>query len=133
MSLEVRLIERADKPEETRIIAVNQPQFLIGRGTDCDLRLLGTDISRHHCLIRLSADEVVLMDLGSQNGSYLNGQRVISQAELKSGDIVQVGTCQFEIDLGDGNAEMLRETTRSLSSTVIRKQFPKNELPEPNE
>src|SRR5216684_2233313 len=107
MALQPQLIELGDSAEQTRLIAINQPQFLIGRGTDCDLRLLGTDISRHHCLLRLSADELVLMDLGSQNGTLCNGQRVNSQTELKSGDVIQVGPCRFEIDLGDGNAEAL--------------------------
>jgi pSer/pThr/pTyr-binding forkhead associated (FHA) protein len=126
MALQPRLIERGNTPEETRVIAIAQPQFLIGRGSDCDLRLLGTDISRHHCLLRLSAHEVVLMDLGSQNGTLCNGQRVRSQIELKSGDVLQVGTCRLEIDLGDGNAATVRRAA-SLSSTVIRRPLPKDE------
>ena len=124
MALRLRLVERGNTPEETRVIAVAQPQFLIGRGSDCDLRLLGTDISRHHCLLRLNASEVVAMDLGSQNGTLCNGQRVRSQIELKSGDILQVGNCQFEIDLGDGNSPTVRKAA-SPTSTVIRKPIPK--------
>src|SRR5262249_50988552 len=73
-----------------------------GRGTDCDLRLPVSDVSRHHCIIRLGIGEAAVVDLGSSNGTYLNGQRVRSQAALKSGDELKVGPCRFLVDLGDG-------------------------------
>jgi pSer/pThr/pTyr-binding forkhead associated (FHA) protein len=42
-----------------------------------------------------------LSDLGSSNGTFLNGQRVTSQAALRSGDLVQVGDFSFVVELGD--------------------------------
>ncbi len=102
MALHVRLIERGPSAEQTREIPISQSEFLIGRAADCDLRLRVSAISRHHCLIRLGSDEVTLMDLGSSNGTYVNGQRVRSQAALHSGDELRLGTCNFWIDLGDG-------------------------------
>jgi pSer/pThr/pTyr-binding forkhead associated (FHA) protein len=100
MAMRVRLIERGDTPEQTREVPINQQEFLIGRGADCDLRLRDTEISRHHCTIRVGADEATLVDLGSSNGTYLNGQRVRSQASLHTGDEVRLGSATFVIDLG---------------------------------
>src|SRR4051794_13933354 len=99
--MQVKLIERSTGPEQTREIAVTQSEFLIGRGTDCDLRLSYDAISRHHCLVRVGSDEVTLQDLGSTNGTFCNGQRVRSQVALHSGDLIQVGDCQLVVDLGD--------------------------------
>jgi pSer/pThr/pTyr-binding forkhead associated (FHA) protein len=101
MAQQARLIERGPTPEQTRQVPLKQGEFLIGRGPDCDLRLPISAISRHHCIIRLTDNEATLLDLGSSNGTYLNGQRVRSQAALHSGDDLRVGTCHFLVgDLG---------------------------------
>lgn len=97
----VRLIEVGPSPEQTREVAVNETEFLIGRGADCGLRLPVSAISRHHCIIRVRDDEVTVIDLGSSNGTYLNGQRVHSQAALHGGDRLQIGPCHFVVCMGD--------------------------------
>jgi pSer/pThr/pTyr-binding forkhead associated (FHA) protein len=101
MSLRVRLIERGSSPEQTREIPIDKPEFLIGRATDCDLRLRVSEISRHHCIIRLGSAEATLVDLGSSNGTFVNGQRVRSQSPLRSGDELQIASHNFLVDLGD--------------------------------
>jgi hypothetical protein len=52
------------------------PVTLLGRGTDCDLRLVDPGVSRHHAELRVEDGEVVLLDLGSTNGTFVNGQPV---------------------------------------------------------
>jgi pSer/pThr/pTyr-binding forkhead associated (FHA) protein len=104
MALNVRLIERGASAEQTRAIPINHPEFLIGRGPDCDLRLPVTAVSRHHCILRKGpGDEVTLLDLGSSNGTYVNAQRVRSQTVLRSGDEIRIGPCTFLVDFGDLN------------------------------
>jgi pSer/pThr/pTyr-binding forkhead associated (FHA) protein len=99
--MKARLVERGTTAEQIREIPLNEEEFLIGRGADCNLRLRISSISRHHCLIRLGTNEATVVDLGSSNGTYLNGQRVRSQAALRNGDEIQVGTCRFLVELGD--------------------------------
>src|SRR5262245_33162618 len=101
MVRQVRLIERGANAEQTRELTITQPEYLIGRGPDCDLRLPATEVSRHHCIIRLMAGEASVIDLGSSNGTFLNGQRVRSQAVLQSGDQLRVGDFTFHVHLGD--------------------------------
>jgi ABC transport system ATP-binding/permease protein len=103
--MKARLIERGSTPEETREILLSQSEFLIGRGADCDLRLRAPRVSRHHCLIRTQAGAVTLSDLGSSNGTFINGQRLTSQTALKSGDLVQVGDFSFVVEVGEGPSE----------------------------
>ena len=50
------------------------PVTLLGRGTDCDLRMVDPGVSRHHCELRVEDDQVVLVDIGSTNGTLVNGQ-----------------------------------------------------------
>src|SRR5262245_31309079 len=103
MPSRLRLIERGSDPGQARAILLTQGEFLIGRGPDCYLRLSEKSISRHHCIIRQTpSGEVVVNDLGSSNGTFVNGQRLRSQVTLRSGDELRLGTsCTFILDLGD--------------------------------
>jgi len=80
-------------------IPVTREEFLIGRGADCDLRLGSSEVSRHHCLLRLRGEEVTVSDLGSSNGTYVNGQRVRSQTLLLNGDELRVASFRFVLEL----------------------------------
>ena len=99
--MKARLIERSAEDKPIREIPIPQSEFLIGRGADCELRLAVPDVSRHHCLIRLTNDEATIEDLGSSNGTLLNGNRVRSASPLHSGDLIQMGESRFVVDLGD--------------------------------
>jgi hypothetical protein len=69
---------------------ISTPVTLLGRGTDCDLRLVDPGVSRHHAEIRLEGPEVVFVDLGSTNGSFVNGQP-IRRVTLADGARVSLG------------------------------------------
>lgn len=99
-----KLIEPGSGPEQTREIPISKGEFLIGRGPDCDLRLGVSAISRHHCMIRIQGGEATLLDLGSSNGTYVNGQRVRSSTVLHTGDEIRLDTYRFLVNLGDGPA-----------------------------
>jgi pSer/pThr/pTyr-binding forkhead associated (FHA) protein len=120
MSSRVRLIERAPTPEQVREVAVTEAEFLVGRASDCNLRLVGTAVSRHHCIIRLAGGDATLVDLGSSNGTYLNGQRVRSQAALHSGDELRIGNTTFVVDLGDQDAIDLGISETDPAAATIR-------------
>ena len=64
----------------------------IGRQDQCDVQVKGTWVSRQHTRIAWSGTAYVVEDLGSTNGTYVNGQRVDGPRALKSGDLLQLGT-----------------------------------------
>ena len=66
------------------------PVTLLGRGTDCDLRLVDAGVSRHHSELRVEDGQVVLVDLGSTNGTFVNGQPV-RRVALVDGTTVTLG------------------------------------------
>ncbi len=67
---------------------------LLGRGTDCDLRLVDPGVSRHHAELRVEHDQVVLVDLGSTNGTFVNGQPV-RRVALSDGTHISLGRTQL--------------------------------------
>ncbi len=70
---------------------ISKNETTIGRGSQADIQVIDEGISRRHASIRLDGDRVVVADLGSTNGTFLNGEKVTSQA-LSDGDKIQVGS-----------------------------------------
>src|SRR5262245_6490064 len=73
----------------------------IGRAGDAAGRL-GDDpeLSRHHARIqRISDGSLAIVDLGSTNGTYINGQRISAPAALAHGDTIRVGQSEMRIEL----------------------------------
>ncbi len=127
--MKARLIERGSTPEQTREILLSQSEFLIGRGADCDLRLRAPRVSRHHCLIRTQGGAVTLSDLGSSNGTYINGQRLTSQMALKSGDLVQVGDFSFVVEVGEASSEPRPPTAADSMARTVKLSAPPSHQP----
>src|SRR5882672_10324494 len=101
-------------PYKDRIFCFTQPDtFLIGRSKDAHLCL--TDdrfFSRHHCLLEISPPRCLLRDLGSTNGTFVNGQRV-SEAFLENGAQIQGGETVLLVEVSTGEV-----TERSYDSRV---------------
>lgn len=129
--MKLRIIEHTGKGKEARAWVITQEEFLIGRGADCDLRLTDKTISRHHCTIRISSDEVTLADLGSVNGTFVNGQRVRSQITLASGDALRLGDLEFQVALGLGDVFGPEFQGQELSDQTMRQRKSKEEPPHP--
>ncbi|NJK91591.1 MAG: FHA domain-containing protein [Blastochloris sp.] len=67
---------------------------LIGKGADCDIILAHSTISRRHCQLTLVDRTITLTDLGSTNGSFVNGQ-IVHQEFVVPGDKVTLGSVEF--------------------------------------
>ena len=83
--------------QQGKLIPLNVKKFLIGRGEDCQLRPNSDLVSRHHCVFTNDDYTIRLRDLGSTNGTYLNGERLQGQSTLKNGDQVQIGKLSFQM------------------------------------
>ena len=65
-------------------------EVIVGRDETCDVRILSKSVSREHCAIEQDGDGLVLRDLGSSGGTYLNGNRV-EKVKLSDGMEIGVG------------------------------------------
>ncbi len=87
------------------VITIRGPGMIIGRSSDNDICLAEAEVSRRHSRLELQmeGDESValtLQDLGSTNGTYLNGRRLEPEGEptlLRNGDVVRVGSHAFKL------------------------------------
>lgn len=83
--------------QDGKLIPLNTKKFLIGREQDCHLRPSNESVSRHHCAITIDDFSVRVRDLGSSNGTSINGKRIIGVQEAEPGDALTVGNLEFEI------------------------------------
>ncbi len=83
--------------QQGKVIPLNVRKFLIGREQDCQLRPNSELVSRHHCVFSMDGFTVRLRDLGSTNGTLVNGRRIQGQVVLKDGDQIQVGKLSFQL------------------------------------
>ena len=74
-----------------QIFTVTKPRTVMGRGTETDLQLSDSEVSRRHAMLEIRGDEAVVSDLGSTNGTYVDGVRV-QRATIYSNQEFSLGT-----------------------------------------
>ncbi len=80
-----------------REIRLSVPEFVIGRGEEAHLKPSSDLISRKHCSVKIENGSVVIADMGSRNGTFVNGEKIEKPHDAKSGDTLRVGRLQFEV------------------------------------
>jgi len=90
-----------------RQIPLVEGENLLGRGADAAVRIDLGRVSRMHARITIEGEKATLEDLGSKNGTFLRGSRVVAPAALLDGDEIGVGTALllFRSDAGDSTTE----------------------------
>ncbi|HYX30667.1 MAG TPA: protein kinase [Pyrinomonadaceae bacterium] len=94
--------------------------FLIGRSDNAHLYLPDDRFfSRHHCLLEIAPPRCFLRDLGSTNGTFVNGQKV-SEVFLRNGDRIQGGQTVLEVQvISDAETAKAGETPTLAGSTMV--------------
>jgi adenylate cyclase len=79
-----------------------RPTNSLGRHPNNTIQLLDKIVSKEHCILEQRDGQVVLRDLGSLNGTYVNGERVRGEIVLKHGDEIALGSTRARYDDGSG-------------------------------
>jgi predicted component of type VI protein secretion system len=101
--MKVQLVVVQGKPEGMTI-PLALPQFKIGRGVGCQLKPNDDQVSREHSMFEVTSDSVFLQDLGSRNGTEVNGKKLAPHdpIHLKNGDLVKIGALTFAVSIEGG-------------------------------
>lgn len=89
-------------PDAAPTFVLSQPTAVLGRSVDCDLRVTDPGVSRRHVELRRDGGRVTLRDLGSTNGTLVNGSRAI-ETELRDGDRIRVGSTTLVFRAGEAD------------------------------
>jgi len=88
-------------------LTIPPKDVIIGRDEGCFIRMGSADISRRHCSLKSTADGILVTDLGSSNGTFVNDLSIKSPTILQSGDRLRVGPAVF---LADGPKPKIDES-----------------------
>ena len=96
--MQVQLIVK-NKSNNGEAISVGVPAFRIGRAEDCHLRSKSSQISPQHCVLYTHDGTVTVQDLGGETGTFVNGERIVSQQVLQDGDELAIGRHLFVLSI----------------------------------
>jgi serine/threonine protein kinase len=82
-----------------KTLRVSRQKTVIGRTSDCDIVVRAADVSKQHCRILVDAEEIVVEDLDSSNGTFVN-DRPVKRFPLVDGDRLRIGDYEFVVRLG---------------------------------
>jgi len=99
---------------------------VLGRRHDCDLRIPLPEVSRQHCQLSQNGDSLVLRDLGSHCGTFLNDQRVDKEKDIsvKAGDYLRIGPLIFVCQV-NGKPEKITPPRKNAPPVAQAKPQPR--------
>jgi len=119
--MKVKLIVMAGTHAGTEI-AVSTEKFLIGRNETCNLRPKSESVSRQHCIMVMRDNKLLIQDLKSRNGTFVNEKRLPPDKAkvLSSGDKLRVGKLEFEVLIEHGLQAAKRPEVKDMGEAAAR-------------
>lgn len=125
MEVSILFLQNSGSPRE---VSLKPGINVLGRETGCQLRIPLAEVSRRHCELSIVDSGVLVRDLGSANGTVVNGQR-IDEKVLGAGDAVVIGPCRFIVRIdGQPSDADLAEIARRVQ--VVQPASANDESPE---
>ncbi|MFW5714536.1 MAG: FHA domain-containing protein, partial [Brevefilum sp.] len=78
-------------PKPGKTYPIEQEELLLGRDMENDIAISDPEVSRRHARFYLENSNIYVEDLGSTNGTFLNGERISSPQQLRPGDVITLG------------------------------------------
>lgn len=90
-------------------IHLREDRTVVGRTRDCKVRIPSADVSRRHCILTFEEGYLHVEDLGSTNGTFINGERIADKQIVHPGDLLEVGPVTFAVhyESPEGGVEVL--------------------------
>jgi pSer/pThr/pTyr-binding forkhead associated (FHA) protein len=101
---------------------LNVDRTTVGRVEDNMFQIAETSVSSHHCEVLLRGSDVVVKDLNSTNGTFINDQPVTTESVLKPGQTLRIGTVELKLDDGTAASTPANTTPDAPAKTPPKKQ-----------
>jgi pSer/pThr/pTyr-binding forkhead associated (FHA) protein len=103
---------------ERRQFPLNEGDNIVGRDDDADISLASPTLSRRHCAIKVSKQDVTVEDLHSKNGTYVRDERITTAVPLADGDRIRIGPFLLTLRASQKNV-----TTQSQTSAGSKRRI----------
>lgn len=117
-------------PEKGQCIRINRP-IMVGRDPNAPFHFNDERVSRHHAMLDLVNNQLIVRDLGSKNGTYLNGREVTSEIPLRKNDQIRIGqTTLLVVEMVDSKIPEEDLYPQSSQETKSDSELEVNQEPE---
>jgi pSer/pThr/pTyr-binding forkhead associated (FHA) protein len=121
MSYELQVVRGRS---ETTALKLAEGVTSIGRHDACTIRIKSSQVSRRHCEITLKDGKLLVRDLGSSNGTFVNGKRIKEVMILREGDELTIGSISLKVAPATAGAARRAVATPSPSDTAEVEAIP---------
>ena len=109
----------SDGPRTVRLV---EGETIIGRAVTCGVAVNTPGISRQHARIRVASGRAYVLDLGSRNGTTLNGVTVAGEQEVRAGDALQIGELTITVGQEVAEPQFISDSTSGIPpGTIVRR------------
>jgi predicted component of type VI protein secretion system len=116
-----RLVSLTDAPS----IPIDKPVIFIGRDSECDVVLSDSRrVSRKHCCLAHVNNRLMVRDLGSMNGVWINGERIERTGTMQPGDELAIGDVRFRLSTQDNSDSQAHPEMPEANSDEASLEFP---------
>jgi pSer/pThr/pTyr-binding forkhead associated (FHA) protein len=99
-------------------VALDQARLIIGYEADCAIKLSDSECSRHHAVILCDAYTVRIRDLGSRNGTFVNGKQILAATVLNTADEVRIGNTVMLVCPNERSYQPSRQVSQHPAETA---------------
>jgi pSer/pThr/pTyr-binding forkhead associated (FHA) protein len=121
--MQIHLLPAHASGQEQRIL-VQGPEFCIGRDGTCDLCVTNMSVSRRHAVLMTYESKPVVRDLGSRNGTFVNGKIVRDECELRHNDTLRVGPLEYRVQILSADSGPLEDRDRYSAARIGQLEAP---------
>lgn len=121
-------------PEPNKVFELSKQEIIIGRDVNADVVVNIAEVSRRHARMRMEASGFVIEDLGSTNGTFVNGQRLTGPYVLRPGERIQLGeavTFAYQVSQFDLNATVVTPSSSVDTVSGAKPVMPPAPPPQP--
>lgn len=105
----------------------------VGASSTANLRVDAEDVSSLHCMLKVKDNQLVVVDLGSDDGTFVNGDEITGDWPLNDGDQIEIGTAKLDVSFGAAGeaTEIMNQADIANAPTRVRAPEDKEESPKP--
>jgi pSer/pThr/pTyr-binding forkhead associated (FHA) protein len=126
--MRVKLVVVQGRPEGKHLV-FPPGDYYFGRGAECHVRPNSAMISRQHCILRVDETGASLRDMGSRNGTLVNGLLISKEQRLNAGDLIQLGPLVFKLQIEVGKPATAGPKQLGLETVAGPETYPEIALP----
>jgi predicted component of type VI protein secretion system len=112
-----------EEQEDKVFVLEEGKNYLIGRVKEADIRLKDIKVSRNHCRVKAKGGKYYVEDVGSRNGTFVNGERIKGIVELKDGDQVRLGFSVLQFFLAEKGTHVVESPARAKKCVLCSSEI----------